>query len=113
MKPHIANYNLKDSHVIELQSSELNIYNYPEISSRCNDIVKRLDRSRIIIDLTRISSIDSVGVGLLTKIRNAVAPDGVEVSIVCNRNEILKIFEILNIEDQFSTYPSINDAVTA
>lgn len=66
---------------------------------------------QIVLDLNQVNAVDSVGVGLLARFRDAARQQGVNIAVVCTNDHILKILELLNMKEAINTHCSVDKAV--
>ena len=67
-------------------------------------------RSRLVIDLSRTSFMDSTALGVLVVVNRRLEP-GARMAIVCARSNVLKIFELSGMDGMFAIFPSIEEAL--
>ncbi len=65
----------------------------------------------VVVDLTRVSFIDSTGLGVLIGARKRCEADGRAFRVVVAEARILKIFEITGLTELFDIRPTIGSAV--
>jgi anti-sigma B factor antagonist len=88
---------------------EVDVYTAPRLKEELVSLIQG-GCSHVIIDLERVSFIDSSGLGVLVSaLRRAREKDGA-VRIVCKRESILKIFRITGLDKVF---PIFSDAAEA
>ena len=69
-----------------------------------------LFRSNIIVDLQGVGFIDSSGLGVLVgALRRAKERSG-SIRLVCDRDNVLKIFRITGLDKVFPIFDSVEDA---
>ncbi len=77
----ITTYRSGNSFVLKVLSDSLNINNFKEISAECAEAIQSVVDPRITIDLKNVRYIDSVGVGLLTRIKKKLAEHNICLAI--------------------------------
>lgn len=66
---------------------------------------------RIVVDLDDVEFIDSTGLGVLIGARKRVSAHDGDVRLVSNEARIVKVFEITGLDQVFSIFDAIDDAV--
>ncbi len=66
----------------------------------------------VVIDLSRVSMVDSTGLGGLVGLRKALGPDG-SLSIVATQPTVLHLFRLTRLDSVLPMFPSIDAAVEA
>ncbi|MER6978821.1 STAS domain-containing protein [Streptomyces carpinensis] len=69
-------------------------------------------RLRFIVDLRRVTFMDSTGLGVLVGILKRIRTHEGELRLVITRREIHKIFQLTGLHHVFSIYDSLDDALT-
>jgi anti-sigma B factor antagonist len=67
------------------------------------------DRDRIILDLSLTDFMDSTALGVLVVVNRRLAADA-RLAIVCNREAVLRIFELSGMDGAFAIFPSFAEA---
>lgn len=67
-------------------------------------------RSRLLIDLSLTTFMDSTALGVLVVVNRRLEPNA-RMAIVCDRPAVLKIFELSGMDGAFAIFPSIEEAV--
>lgn len=70
----------------------------------------RAGRSRLVVDLSHTSFMDSTALGVLVGIRRALEVDE-QLTIVCPRGDILQIFELTGMRDAFAIFATPEEAL--
>jgi len=68
---------------------------------------------RHILDLRKTNYLDSVGLGLLVKIRSNLIENEAKAVIVVEDDVIKEMFEVFNISELYEIYPTFDDAVSS
>jgi anti-anti-sigma regulatory factor len=68
---------------------------------------------RVIVDLSKVTFIDSTALGVLVSGAKRVRPRNGNLDIVCADENIIRIFEITGLDRIFGIYPSRGEAVKA
>lgn len=66
-------------------------------------------RDRIILDLSRTGFMDSTALGVLVVVNRRLAADA-RLAIVCNREAVLRIFELSGMDGAFAIFPTFEEA---
>ena len=71
----------------------------------------RLGSCRIVVDLTAVGFIDSVGLSVLVQNAKRALAGGSSFEIVCNDGRLMQVFEITGLRDVLSFHPTREDAL--
>ena len=82
----------KDVPVISI-NGEIDIYTYPKLTETLNSVIEK-GSTQIVINLEHVRYIDSTGLGALADGANRVSAAGGHVSIICNKPQVKKIFDV-------------------
>jgi anti-sigma B factor antagonist len=66
--------------------------------------------SRIVLDLSGVTFIDSTALGVLVSVKRRLGDSG-RLAIVCARPNVLKIFEFAGVDGAFAIFPTLEDAL--
>ena len=111
MDIHVEQYDEKEATVVKILDASLNIFNFSELSRELKSSLRRSAKSRVVFDLKNIKHIDSVGIGLLTMMKNMVAHDGADMAIACGNEGVLKVIDLLNMSGTLKSYKTLRDAI--
>ncbi|HXB14660.1 MAG TPA: STAS domain-containing protein [Solirubrobacteraceae bacterium] len=64
----------------------------------------------VVVDLSRVSFIDSTALGVLVGAQRALDP-GVKLAIACSEENVLRIFELTGLDGMFELVPTLQDAL--
>jgi anti-sigma B factor antagonist len=97
--------------VVELQG-EVDIYSAPHFKEV---LLQGIDEGaqRIIVDLAKVTFIDSTALGVLVSGAKRVRPQNGTLDIVCADENITRIFEITGLDRIFGIYATRDDALKA
>jgi anti-sigma B factor antagonist len=89
---------------------EVDIYSAPQFKEV---LLKGIEEgaSRIIVDLAKVTFIDSTALGVLVSGAKRVRPQNGTLDIVCADDNITRIFEITGLDRIFGIYPTRADAL--
>jgi anti-sigma B factor antagonist len=78
-------------------------------------LVRRIDegRRRFIVDLTDAGFIDSTAIGVLVGALKRLRESGGSLVVVCPSEEMLKLFQVIGLEDVIPIYRGREHAVDA
>ncbi|MBP7734814.1 MAG: STAS domain-containing protein [Spirochaetes bacterium] len=66
-----------------------------------------------ILDLTKVTVIDSVGIGYLIAIKNAAGKKGIIIHLVSDNTFVLKVFSITRVDTFFRIFRNLADALAS
>ncbi len=69
------------------------------------------DASRVVVDLSETTFLDSMALGVLLGAKKGLAARGAELELVVTRSDIRRIFEITMLERVFALHSSRSDAI--
>ncbi len=88
---------------------EVDVYTAPVLKEKLVDNIER-GCSNVLVDMERVTFIDSSGLGVLVSALRRARERGGSVRILCTRDNILKIFRITGLDKVF---PIFSDAAEA
>lgn len=97
--------------VIEL-GGEIDLYTAPEFKERMVELIEA-GKTRIVVDLSAATFIDSTTLGVLVGGVKRLRPGGGSLALVCTDQNITKIFEITGLDRVFPIHASRDDALQA
>jgi anti-sigma B factor antagonist len=91
---------------------EIDIYSAPQFKEV---LVNGIEDGaiRMVVDLTGVTFIDSTALGVLVSGAKRVRPRNGSLDIVCNDDNIIRIFEITGLDRIFGIYGSRDEAIKA
>jgi anti-sigma B factor antagonist len=89
---------------------EVDIYSAPQFKEALLGGIDEGARS-IVVDLSKVSFIDSTALGVLVSGAKRVRPYSGSVDIVCCDENIARIFEITGLDRVFGIFPSRSEAL--
>ena len=110
MNSPVKTYSLNRHLVCEIHSNALTIFNFNEISSLCSGTLKEQGVRSVIVDLGKVEMIDSVGVGLLARMKKHLEEKGTRMSICCVTDGVHQVFRLLDFHRRFDIYPTVHEA---
>jgi anti-sigma B factor antagonist len=78
--------------IIELEG-EVDVYTYPALNQAMLALIKE-GYTTIIVNLDKVSYIDSTGLGVLANSTNKVSEKDGEVRIICTQPQLIKVFSV-------------------
>ncbi|MFF0794898.1 STAS domain-containing protein [Streptomyces spiralis] len=106
----ISQHGEDDWTVVEIRG-EADVFTVPRIRQHVLEHIEQ-GRLRFIVDLRRVTFMDSTGLGVLIGILKRIRTRDGELRLVINTREIHKIFQLTGLHRVFPIYPSLDDAVT-
>ena len=97
-----------DACVVTL-TGEVDVYTAPTLRARLIEAADS-DSSAIVVDMSGVDFIDSSGLGVLVSILKRVREQGSTMSIVSDREVILKVFRITGLDRVFPIVPTLAEA---
>jgi anti-sigma B factor antagonist len=96
------------SSVIELEG-ELDLASAPNLKWTLIDALEA-GHTRLVVDLSRASFMDSTALGVLVGFNRSLDAEA-RLSIVCNGDAVLKIFELSGMDGVFAIFPTLEQAL--
>ena len=90
-------------------TGEVDVYTAPALRVRLIEAVES-DCRAIIVDMTGVEFIDSSGLGVLVSILKRVSEKGSTMTIVSDREVVLKVFRITGLDRVFPIVPTLAEA---
>ena len=91
-------------------AGELDIATAPELRDRFEEAIDRVPQGTVVVDLLKVTFIDSTALGVLIGGLKRSQTAGGEFRIVVAEPRILKIFEITGLTDLFSIFDTLAGA---
>lgn len=89
---------------------EIDLHVSPQVSASLAAIVKRKP-ARVVVDLSRVSYIDSSGLAVLIEAMQKVDAYGGKFSLAGLQESVRPIFEIARLDQVFQIYPDADAAL--
>ena len=67
----------------------------------------------LIVDLAEVPFIDSSGIDVLVEAFRHIHKDGMRLTVVCSRENVLRVFKVTGLLDLFAFYASREEALAA
>ncbi len=100
-----------ETHLIEL-GGEVDLYTAPEFKERMVQVIEE-GKTRLVVDLSKATFIDSTTLGVLVGGVKRLRPSGGSLALVCSDPNIQKIFEITGLDRVFPIHESREEALSA
>ena len=108
----LSEENLDDQRHVVAVAGEIDLFTAPELKAMLSEAVEA-GRTRIVVDLTETSFLDSTALGVLIgAVKRLRSRDGV-LTIVNTDPNIAKTFEITGLDQIFTIRPTRDEAVEA
>jgi anti-sigma B factor antagonist len=93
-------------------NGEIDLYNAPEIKSKISDLMESA-KNDIIINLEKVSYIDSSGIGVLISSLSNLKKTGGSLKIINVFASVRKVFELTKLTSFFDIYDSEEEALNS
>ncbi len=93
-------------------NGEIDLYNAPEIKSKIGELMES-GKSDIIINLEKVSYIDSSGIGVLISSLSSLKKAGGSLKIINVFASVRKVFELTKLTSFFDIYDSEDNAMNS
>jgi anti-sigma B factor antagonist len=87
-------------------SGELDMATVDELHAALDDALG-LSPAGVILDLSGVAFFDSSGLHALDEIRQAAAARETPLALVCPQERLMRLFEITELKDLFTFYPTV------
>jgi anti-sigma B factor antagonist len=91
-------------------NGEIDLYNAPEIKSKITELTEQ-GKNDIIINLKKVSYIDSSGIGVLISSLSSLKKAGGSLKIINVYDSVKKVFELTKLTSFFDIYGSEEEAM--
>ena len=93
-------------------NGEVDLYTSPQLRDAIDREVGE-GTSRVLVDLTGVTFMDSIGLGVLVGSLKRSRERGGELALVCTEGSVLKVLTITGLDRVFPIHSSVADAVGA
>jgi anti-sigma B factor antagonist len=90
-------------------AGEIDVYTSPVLQERLVEVLRDGSPS-IILDLSKVTFLDSTGLGVLITALKRCRSAGGDLVLVTAQPNVLKVLEITGLNDVFQIYDSVDDA---
>jgi anti-sigma B factor antagonist len=98
-----------DAHVVAV-TGEIDLFTAPEFKQRVTAPIEA-GRTRVVVDLTRTTFIDSSSLGVLIGAHRRLKRNNGSLAVVCDNQAIVKTFRITGLDSVFSLVPTLDEAL--
>src|SRR3954447_10301506 len=106
----IADYALDAStHVVEA-AGQVDLFSAPSLKERIWQLIDD-EKTRLVVDLTDVTFMDSTGLGVLIGARKRLLPKRGELALVVTREAIDNLFELTGLDGTFTICRSRDAAI--
>jgi anti-sigma B factor antagonist len=88
---------------------ELDLSSAPSLKWALGDVLDA-SRSHVVVDLSRVTFIDSTALGVLVGAQRSFAA-GTRLAVVCTHAAVLRIFEMTGLDGTFHIFPTLDSAL--
>ena len=99
-----------ETHVIAV-TGEIDLFTAPEFKQRMSALIDA-GRSRLVVDLSETTFIDSSSLGVLIGAHRRLKLRGGALLVVCDSEAIAKTFKITGLDGVFTLSPSVDAALS-
>ena len=99
-----------DTHVVAV-TGEIDLFTAPEFKQRMSELIDA-GRSRLIVDLSATTFIDSSSLGVLIGAHRRLKLRGGALLVVCASEAIVKTFKITGLDGVFTIAPTVDAALS-
>lgn len=97
--------------VVEV-SGEVDINTIPELRSAIEEAAEQTnDSSKLVVDLSRVGFIESMGLGLLVEQDSKLQEHGAELRLVLGEGGARQVLRLAGLEGAFAIYPDLVSAL--
>ena len=90
-------------------AGEVDVYTSPKLRERLVGLVND-GATDIVVNLEGVDFIDSTGLGVLVGVLKRIRARGGSLSLVCDREGLLRVFTITGLERVFAIYATVDEA---
>ena len=106
----VADYALDGrTHFVDVEG-QVDLYSAPALKERALHVVAE-GREHVIVDLSRVSFIDSTGLGILVMTLKSLRRRGGALSLVVTDYDLERLFEKTGLDGTFAIFRSRDDAL--
>ena len=102
----------RQPYIVLAVAGEVDVYTAPRLREKLVELVSQ-GKHQIVVDLEGVDFLDSTGLGVLVGGLKRLRSHEGDLSLVCTRQRILKVFEITGLTKVFSIFGSVDEAVSA
>ena len=98
-----------DAWLLELEG-QIDLYAAPAFKERILAAIEK-GKTRVVVDLSKVEFMDSTGLSVLVGAWKRVRPADGSVTIVSQREEVRRLFELVGLERAFAIFPTRAEGV--
>ena len=87
-------------------AGEVDLATAPDLRTQLLELIN-LDKVNLIVNLEPVTFLDSTGLGVLVSAHNRARSEGGDLTLVCTRESLLKVFEITGLSTVFAIHDSL------
>jgi anti-sigma B factor antagonist len=106
----IADYALDGRTFVVEVTGQIDLYAAPEFKERISRVIDQ-GASRVIVDLARVTFMDSTGLGVLVGALKRIRAASADLLLVVTDYDIERLFELTGLDGTFRIYRSRDDAL--
>ncbi|MCB1176564.1 MAG: hypothetical protein KDK36_03190 [Leptospiraceae bacterium] len=106
----IKPFEVTEKHIVILIPDRVDIQITREYIKKLESTISSSHRS-IIIKTENDFQLSSIYFGFIMTVHNFTKTNNLDLSMVCNKEKILKMFDMLKIGHLFTVYPTMEDAL--
>jgi anti-sigma B factor antagonist len=106
----IADYALDGRTFVVEVTGQVDLYAAPEFKERISRVIDR-GASRVIVDLSRVTFMDSTGLGVLVGALKRIRAASADLLLIVTDYDIERLFELTGLDGTFRIYRSRDDAL--
>jgi anti-sigma B factor antagonist len=100
----------EETHVVAV-TGEIDLFTAPEFKQRMSELIDA-GRSRLVVDLSETTFIDSSSLGVLIGAHRRLKLRGGALLVVCSNEAIAKTFKITGLDGVFTLADSVDEALS-
>ncbi|MBL8020669.1 MAG: STAS domain-containing protein [Leptospirales bacterium] len=102
----------RENAVIVRLAGEIDLYNAPDLRQLLSEQIRK-GNTRIVLDMNRISYVDSSGLGVLISATTEATKRGGGLKLVSLSQNVRAVIDLVRLNAMFPVYSSENDAMSA
>jgi anti-sigma B factor antagonist len=112
MTYYVKSQTMGEDPVVVTVGGELDLYAAPEMKE-CLGRALSGGGSTLVIDMSEATFIDSTAIGVLVGTLRRVQDAGGSLDLVCTHEDILRVFEVVGLDEVFAIHETLEDAFAA
>lgn len=93
--------------LVKIILEEIDLRTTPNLYDKVFAEVDKNNKKLVVLDIRKVSYIDSFGISFLASLKKKLEGKNKELSIICDSESILQVFDLLNIGSMFKIYPNL------